>query len=279
MRDFFRTKTFLFLLTALVLSLAAFFYTAVTEGRMSATSNTTGLFVTPIQKGSTGVTGFFDNIFGYIYRYNALVEENENLKAELNQTKEQLRDAQEALDENARFRELLELKQKNRSFDFEMAEIIAIGTGNWSTVFTIDKGSLSGIEVNDCVITEDGMVGFVSETGTTFSEVVTVIDPSMQAGAIVSRTRDVAVAQGSFDLMADGYLKLSYVKKDSGIMEGDIIETSGIGGVFPKGIVIGTVERILPEAHGISNYAILKPAVDLNAIHKVFVIKSFEVTD
>ena len=279
MRDFFRTKTFLFLLVAAVLSFAVFCFTAFTQGRMSVTSNVTGIFVSPLQKGTTGITSFVDNIYGYIYRFNSLKSENDQLKEELQQTKEQLRDAQAATEENIRLRELLGLKQKNRSFDFEMAEIIAVNTGNWSTAFTIDKGSLSGIKVNDCVITEDGMVGYVSEVGTTFSEIVTVIDPSMQAGAIVSRTRDVAVAQGSFDLMDQGMLKLSYIKKDSDIMEGDTIETSGLGEVFPKGIIIGTVEKILPEAHGISNYAVIKPTVDLNKINKVFVIKSFLVTE
>lgn len=279
MRDFFRTKTFLFILAAAVLSFGVFFYSAFTEGKMSATSNITGLFISPIQKGTAGVAGFFDNIYGYLYRYDTLKEENEKLKAELQQAEKELRSAQKANEENSHLRELLDLKQKNSSFVFEMAEIIAVNTGNWSTVFTIDKGSLAGIEVNDCVITGDGMVGYVSEVGTTFSEVLTVIDPSMQAGAIVSRTRDVAVAQGSFDLMEQGKLKLSYIKKENDIIVGDTIETSGLGEVFPKGIVIGTVEKIIPEPHGISNYAIISPAVDLNNINEVFVIKTFEIAE
>ncbi|MDP4110104.1 MAG: rod shape-determining protein MreC [Bacillota bacterium] len=278
MREFFRTKTFLFLLVAALISLSVFFYTAFTNGNISATSNAAGVIITPIQNGTTGVAGFFGNIYGYLYRYNALKAENEKLKSELRETKDKLRDAEEIQDENEHLRDLLGLKQKNKSFDFEMAEIIAVNIGNWSNVFTIDKGSLSGLKQNDCVITEDGMVGYISEVGSTFSEVVTVIDPSMQAGAIVSRTRDVAVAQGAFDLMEQGKLKLSYIKKDNDIIAGDIIETSGLGGVFPKGVPIGTVEKIVPESHGISNYAIIKPTVDLNNISKVFVIKSFKIT-
>ncbi|MCX7614150.1 MAG: rod shape-determining protein MreC [Clostridiales bacterium] len=279
MRDFFRSKTFLFLLAAAGLSFAVFCFTAFTEGKISATSNITGILITPIQKGTTGVAGFVDNIYGYLYRYDSLQEENKKLKEELQDTKNKLQSAQEAAEENTHLRELLGLKQKNKSFDLEMAEIIASSTGNWNTALTIDKGSLSGIKVNDCVITEDGMVGYISEVGTTFSEVVTVIDPTMQAGAIVSRTRDVAVAQGSFDLMDQGMLKLSYIKKDSDIMEGDTVETSGLGGVFPKGIIIGTVQKILPEPHGISNYAVIKPAVNLNKISKVFIVKSFKITE
>ena len=279
MRDFFRTKIFIFLLVAAILCVGTIGYTAFTSGSTSLASNITGLLITPLQKGVGKIADFFDSIYSYIYDFNTLKEENEQLQSEVREKDELIRENEQLSSENARLREMLDLKQKNRSFDLEMAEIIGVSTGNWSTVFTIDKGSISGIEENDCVITEDGMVGYVSEVGATFAEVITVIDPEMQAGAIVSRTRDVAVAQGTLELMEDGKLKLSYIKRENDIMVGDTVETSGLGEVFPKGILIGTIEQILPESHGISNYAIVEPVVDLNDISTVFVIKSFEITE
>ena len=101
----------------------------------------------------------------------------------------------------------------------------------------------------------------------------------MQAGAIVTRTREVAVAEGDFDLMEDETLKLAYLTRDAEAIIGDTVETSGTGGIFPKGLLIGTIESIQPEDHGMSNYAVIEPAVDISAVKRVYVITDFDVTD
>lgn len=123
------------------------------------------------------------------------------------------------------------------------------------------------------------MVGYVSSVAPTSAEITTVVDTDMQAGALITRTRDIAIAEGNYELMSEGFLKLSYLKKDADVVIGDTVETSGRGGIFPKGIMIGTVERIIPEEHGISNYAVVRPFVDVEAVSHVFVIKSFDVTE
>ena len=98
-------------------------------------------------------------------------------------------------------------------------------------------------------------------------------------GAVVSRTREVVVAEGSFELAGDGLLRLSYLQNDSDVLVGDTVETSGYGGIFPKGLLIGTITEVLPESHGISTYAKIQPAVDLTALKKVYIVKSFTITE
>ena len=106
----------------------------------------------------------------------------------------------------------------------------------------------------------------------------TVIDVDMQCGALVTRTRDSAIAEGSYDLMAQGNLRLGYLTENASVVIGDTVETSGTGGVFPKGIMIGTVENVLPEEDGISYYAILKPFVDVETVSSVSIVTAFTDT-
>jgi len=157
--------------------------------------------------------------------------------------------------------------------------IVAKNADNWTRSFTINKGSAAGIAPDNCVITAEGMVGYVSEVGATWATVTAITDTTMEASAIASRTRDVASAEGDFELMSHGLFRLSYLPKNTQLLAGDVIETSGVGGLFPKGIVLGSVVEVKNEGHGISKYATVKPAVDLDHINHVLVIKSFEIID
>lgn len=266
------------ILLVLVVCFGSVLYTSV-SGSSSPVTVAVGAVTTPVQKAITWVTDRFAGAYNFVFRYQRALEENEELKMQVSDLEQQLRDAQYALDENDSLREMLEIKERNRDFQFEIAEVVARSAGNWSYTLSLDKGSVAGIAVNDCVITEDGMVGYVSEVGPNYAEVTTVLDPAMQAGAIVTRTREVAVAKGDFQLMEEERLKLSYLKKDGEAVIGDTVETSGTGGVFPKGLIIGTIESILTEDHGMSNYAVIESAVDISSVKRVYVITDFEVTD
>lgn len=279
MKDFFSRRWLIILLAAILLCLVMSIFAALGGGRVSPISNFINILTTPIQKVISGVSGGVKSVHDHWFEYDELVGENEKLRQELFQTQQKLRDAQKAEQENIQFRAALGMKERGRDFVFESAEIIAKSTENWTTTFTIDKGTLSGIALDNCVITDAGMVGFISEVGTTWATVTAVTDTTMEASAIVSRTREVASAEGDFDLMKKGLLKLSYLERDSKVIKGDTVEISGMGGLFPKGIILGTVEEIKNETHGISKYAIIRPAVDLSKVNHVLVIKSFTITE
>ena len=142
--------------------------------------------------------------------------------------------------------------------------------------FTIDKGSNDGISVNDPVITEEGLVGLVSEVGFTYSKVLTILDVAIQVGAMDSVTREIGVTSGELPLAEQGMLLLSYLPRESQAQPGDIIATTGIGGVFPRDIVIGSISELRPDSKGLSLNAVIEPPADLRAVRDVLVVKSFE---
>lgn len=141
--------------------------------------------------------------------------------------------------------------------------------------FTIDTGSLAGVEPNDPVITPSGLVGVVYEVGPTWSKVRSLLDPSTQASAYISQNGDTCITGGSASLAQDGLLRLDLLPRETGTAIGNFAVTSGVGGVFPKGLLIGEVEEVSPSSDGLSYYAVVRPFVDVRSVTSVFVITSF----
>ncbi|MBR3554906.1 MAG: rod shape-determining protein MreC [Oscillospiraceae bacterium] len=208
--------------------------------------------------------------------YEALQAENEELKARIAAMEEEVRQSQGANAENDRLRQLLELKRSHTDYKLLDASIISWGSSNWSSTFDLDKGSFSGVEVGDCVITETGfVVGVVTETGLYSCSVRTLIDPRAAMGATVHSTGLTAVAEGDFSLMAGGELKLTYVFENSVLELGDTVLTSGAGGVYPAGLVIGKITGVASEEGGYGQYGIVTPSAELSSLSQVFLILEY----
>ena len=208
--------------------------------------------------------------------YEALKAENEALKAQIADMDAEVRRSQGANAENDRLRQLLELKRSHTDYVLLDASIISWGSSNWSSTFDLDKGSFSGVEVGDCVITENGfVVGVVTETGLYSCSVRTLIDPRAAMGATVHSTGLTAVAEGDFTLMTAGQLKLTYVFENSVLELGDTVLTSGAGGVYPAGLVIGKISGIGSEDDGYGQFGIVTPSAELSGLSQVFLILDY----
>ena len=279
MKNLFSFRVVAAFIVIILICLGLMVYSGAT-GRSNPVSDGIGVVMAPLQKGVTKVANVISQGRAYFEGYDALEEENAELKKKVSELEQKERDADIALEENDRLRSLLGIQERNRSFKLQTAEVIARSPGEWATTISLDKGSNQGIAVNDLVITEEGnMVGYVSNVAPTYCDVTTVIDTNMQAGALVTRTREAAIAEGDYALMSEGNLRLSYLEPDSDVVIGDTVETSGRGGVFPKGIMIGTIERVVPEDNGISNYGVIKPFVNVEKITNVAIITDFEVNE
>ncbi|MGM9612349.1 MAG: rod shape-determining protein MreC [Butyricicoccus sp.] len=278
MKNTFSSRMVAVVVVIVLICLGLVVYTGAT-GNSNPVSDGIGMALAPLQKGVSRISEMAGKGMAYFEGYDALEEENAALKKQVRELEQELRDAAVASDENERLRSMLGIKERNRSFELETAEVIARSPGEWATTISLDKGSNQGVAIDDLVITNDGMVGYVSNVTPTYCDVTTVVDTNMQAGALITRTREVGIAEGDYALMSEGNLKLAYLDPDSGVVIGDTVETSGRGGVFPKGIMIGTVERIVPEENGISNYAVVKPFVDVEKVTNVFIITDFEVSE
>lgn len=279
MNKFFSRKTIIIFLSAVLTSLILAILSVVSDGRISPIGSLINAISKPLQSVSSSISGFFDKNINREEYYDNLETENEKLRNDLAAALQSVRENEAMGKENIQLRAALGLKERDTSLVFEPAEVIAKNSDNWSRTYTINKGSNSGINIDNCVVTAEGMVGYISEVGNTWATVTSVTDASMEASAIASRTRDVASVEGNFDLMSKGLFRLSYLPRDTQLLEGDLIETSGFGGLFPKGIILGNVVEIKSEDHGISKYAIIKPAVNIDNVNHVLVIKAFTVTE
>ena len=240
--------------------------------------NAANTIAAPFRAAYTAVATWFNDKQNYYKDNTALVEENAALRQRLAEMEKAIRQAEEANAENERLRELLNLSQKREDFTFESAYITEHTVTNWASTLTLDKGTKYGVEVKDCVIDETGaLVGVVSEVGYNECTVMTIVDTDTSLGAQVFRTKDLGLAVGDFALMEDERLRLDYLPAGCQLLGGDLVETSGLGGYYPSGLVIGTVEEVQKDDSGTTSYAILAPAVDFDELTEVFIIKSFDI--
>ena len=261
---------------AVALSLMSFFSTT-----SSPLVNLAGILSSPFRSAHAAVTGWVQDKQNYFADNAALKEENQELKNQIAQMEQELRQARADSEENARLRKLLNLREKKRDLgDLEPARILEHSSSNWTSSLTLDQGTEHDVAVHDCVITEEGyLVGVVSEVGLNWCTVLTVIDTDTSLGAQVFRTEDIGVAEGDFSLMSQGRLKLSYLPAGCTLLNGDLVTTSGLGGYYPSGLVIGTVEEVRLDDSGSTQYAVLAPSADFDALSQVFVVKSFEIVN
>ena len=247
-------------------------------GKAGFLTNLDGIVRAPLQKAATVTAQWLESIYGYIYKYDQLKAENDQLRVQLAEAQAQAREGQEALAENERYRELLGFTQRHTDFELEPANVVSYGASNWSSTLTLSKGSDCGIEVGDCVMNEAGaLVGQVIEVGSTWATVRTVIDVDMSVGGYISSSGATAMVLGDFTLMQDGCVRFGYLAEGTSIFTGDTVLTSGKGGAFPAGLVVGTITDVRTEAGGQQTYGVITPACDLGELLQVFVIKDFDV--
>lgn len=251
---------------------------AVSGGKTTVFSSVLGAVVTPLEQATATVGDKISDFFGYFYRYDELQAENEALRAELEKFQKLENMFYEAINENEELRKLTEIREKHSDFQCELAAVVSTIDLGIHSSFTINKGSLVGIEVGDCVITDAGLVGYIGEVGPNFSTVITVLNIEFQATALNTRTRETLVAQGNFDFAPKGLLKLSWLDHHANILVHDVVVTSG-SNKYPPNLTIGTIREFAVEDHGISSYATIEPAVNFSRLTDVFVVKSFEVVN
>ena len=280
MKDFFRDNGFWLLLIALLLSILLGLGSVILSGSTDPLSNLANTLTSPFKSGVSAMLDWAEGVYGYVFQFSEMEQELSDLRRRVADLEEQARQGHEALAENAQLRELLNLQERRKDLEFESAKITARSTSNWESTLTISKGSAAGVEAGDCVITETGvLVGVVSETSLLSSTVATLIDTSIEVGGVVTRTYSAGILEGDFDLMNQGLLRLSYLPEGAGLVAGDEVLTSGLGGIYPAGLVVGRVQGVFNDAAGMSRYAIVDPSVELGGLIEVFVIKDFDVVE
>ena len=278
LKNFLKQHGLWVLFAAAVLSVALAVM-SVLSANSSPLVNLTGMIVSPFRAGYTAIATWFNDLQNYYKDTTDNQAENATLRQQIAKNEETIREAEAAVEENKRLHELLKLTQKRRDLsDLEAAMVTEHEVTNWTSSLTLNKGTSLGIEVGDCVIDECGnLVGIIDQAGTNWSTVLTLVDTDTSLGAQVFRTKDLGIAQGDFALMRENRLRMDYLPADCRLLAGDIVETSGLLGNYPSGLVIGSVEEVQVDDSGASSYAILAPEANFDALTEVFVIKSFEI--
>jgi len=278
-KSFINRKGFWVIIVAVVIALAAALSVALGHSGSDVANSLSNTLMKPVKTVMSSFVDSLEKYYNYMYRYDAIAAENEELKSRVAKLEEEYREYTEMSEENVRLRALLDLSERNSDYKFDTATIIAWTSSNYASSFTINKGTGAGLELGQGVITENGyLVGQITQIDYASATVTTILDTTSNVGALVNETSEVAIINGDFDCFQEGKVRLSYLQNDTSVIAGDTIITSGKGGVFPQGLVIGYVESVVSDPSGLDVYAVVAPAADITDLTHVFIITEFNIT-
>lgn len=225
--------------------------------------------VMPIQNGLTYLKNKIEGNNDFFTDINKLKSENEELKQKNSQLEQSLRELEIIKSENEVLKEYVNLTDK---YDYQTipAYVIDRSSSNYSKTIIINIGESNGIKPNMTVIADEGLVGYVISTTKNTAKVQTIIDTATSVSSVISTSREAIIVNGTLE--KDNILKAMYIPTDAEILENDKVETSGVGGIYPKGIRIGTIQKIVNTKNNIDRYAYVKTAVDFSKLETVLVI-------
>lgn len=244
------------------------------QGRQNITFLEEALFtvVAPVQGVFQHLTRTVSSVLATVKNYQALLEENARLRDQLAASSTLEARLAELRKENYRLREMLDFKGQS-DYSLIPAEVIARDGSNWFHTMTINKGSIHGIEKDMAVVTSEGLVGNVLSVSPIASQVLLLTDARRAVSAMVQRSREpgeVGIVENAPGI--PGFLRMSNLPREANIQPGDTVISSGMGGIFPKGLVIGHVLETGEDEYGILKHALLLPAANFNRLEEVFVV-------
>ena len=272
MSKFFKSKLFIILAVITVLCIVLGAVSAAVPSFGNPLRNAVNTVLSPIERIFTGAAGGVSGFFSGIVESREYKQKYENAETELRELQKDEREKDKLQNENESLRALLDLQKEKSEHTTVAAAITSKDPVYCYSDFIINKGDKYGIAVNQAVITEDGLVGVISETGATWSRVSSILDSAVSVGCVATRSGDMAITEGDATLAQISECRMDYISKDASIAAGDSIETSGYSSIYPEGILIGKIEQINPDLQGLYNRATVKTAVDFAKLKYVLVI-------
>ena len=239
--------------------------------KISIIENVCNIFIMPIQNGFTYLKNKISGNDSFFTDIDNLKSENKELKKRNSELEQSLRELEIIKAENETLKEYVNLKEKYEEYDTIPADVINRDISNYSSIIIINVGSNDGIREDMTVIADSGLVGHIVSVSPTTSKVQTIVDTGTAVTSKVSTSDDTIIVQGTLEDKST--LKATFIPTDAVILQGDSIETSGIGGIYPKGIHIGSIKEVINTSNPINRYAIVETAVNFTKLTTVLVIK------
>ena len=276
MRNFLRSTSFKILLTVAVVLLAGAIAAAALASGTSPLTSAVGTVFSPLTDAAAYISEKFDNFKGGFISSRSYMDRVEELEEQVADYQSKLVDYEKLQKQVEAYEKFLGVKEKNPDFQFVAGTVIGRDAADVFGSFVLNCGSADGVAVGDPVISGEYLIGIVNETSPTSCTVLSVCDPKFSAAAYEIRTGEAGYTQTTTKLGVQGVLKLSGLERDTAVAEGGIVCTSGVGGVFPRGLIIGTVTTVQKEEGDISYYAEVKPEIEISEVQDAFVITDFE---
>ena len=238
--------------------------------KMSYIENAFSKIVMPIQNGFTYIKNKIQSNNGYFADLDELKKENSELKQKNSDLEESLRKLEMTESENKTLKEYLKLSEQYKQFETVPAYIINKDISNYSKIYVINAGSKSGIQKNMIVISAEGLVGHIISVTETTAKVQTIIDSSNVVSSTVENSGDNVICRG---MLENKKLKATYVSTTTTLNQGEKLYTSGMGGIYPKGIYIGSIKEIIETKNITDRFFYVETAVDFDNLETVLVIK------
>ena len=271
MKHFFSTRIRVVLVAAVLLAVILAVISSLTG--LSLPDMVVQGVLTPIRTGVSRLTDQAEKLYSYMFRYESLAAENEALKKQLAEIEDDARNANAIAKENQNLRALLGLKERDEAYNFVDGYIIAWSSNEWSNTITINQGSNSGIQKDMCAVTANGeLVGLVSQVGTNYAVIKTVLDSSIEISATVSGYN--GMVKGGYSTESPDKLQMNYLPSDATIHIKDQVVTTG-STVYPRNLILGYVIDAGFDDTGVAKFALLEPAADIRALEQVFVVTDY----
>ena len=268
-----KNKVFILMMVALVL-LIVMGLSAKKDSKLHYIGDAISVPLAPVQNFFSFLGDKVEGSLTYFKDSKELKKENDALKVKVDNLEAENRKLLRYEEENKTLRDALNLKDQFKDYEYVGGNVIAKDLGNWFNIFNIDRGGNDGITVDSPVITSKGLVGAVTEVQPFTSKILSIIDVDSTVSAIITKSMDVVKVSGDMNLKNQGLCRMDYIPLGLDLEVGDQVETSGVGGIYPRGILIGKVKQVIQANNELNRYAIIEPAVDFKRLQEVFVLKS-----
>lgn len=276
MKDFFDTWKFKILVIVAVFLVGIMAYAGANGRLTAAPQELLSVVLTPLQKVTSALSGGAASVWEKYTSIDDVMDRNEQLEAENAELRQQMVDYDRIKAENDAYKALARIQDTNWEASYVSAFVIGRDPLDEFGGFTLDQGSTDGVAVNDAIISDRGyLLGVVVEVDATSCKVMTILHPSFNAAGVISRTRENGIITGSADYAADGQCVLTNLDRATEARKGDQVITTGLGGVFPANLLVGTVQEVVPEQSGKSSSAVILPGADPRTVKHVFIVTEY----